>query len=130
MRKKTILGLAGTALFIVCVGWCSLRVVRNWSYYGSLSDVFFNVLFLFEDQTQWAPGYSESVFKTVTKGMSAATVRELLGEPLAKEVYSDGSRREYWRYTKGSPDSSYWFRTITINQDSVVEDIGRKYFVD
>ena len=130
MKAKVILWLLAGVLVLGGVVFCSSRVIRNRDFYSSASDVFFHVLFLFEDRTEYAPAYSENKFKSVDKGMSKDDVRASLGEPLGREIYTNGVYREYWRYTKGPPDSSYWSRVITFDQRGIVQDVERKYFVD
>jgi hypothetical protein len=120
---SSILVLAGILV-------CSSRVLQNRSYYNSVGEVFLNILFLFEDRTEYAPTYSETRFKSIGKGMSKAEVHASLGEPLSKEIYTNGVYREYWRYTRGPPNSSYWACVITFDQRGAVQDIERKCFVD
>jgi hypothetical protein len=127
---KMILKLIVFLFLLLGFVFCSINIIRNRSYYNSTRDIFSNVLFLFEDYTEYAPGYSEAEFKKISKGMSKVEVIKHLGEPLSKEIYKTGIYQEYWRFTKGPPDSNYWFRVITFDQNGIVQNVEREYFVD
>ena len=91
----------------------------------SLEDACFFLLFLREDASTFAPGFSESAFDRVQLGMSEAEVVTLLGEPLVKHGY--GNR--YWRYSTAPPDRNYFLRVITFD-NGIVSSKSAYYFVD
>jgi outer membrane protein assembly factor BamE (lipoprotein component of BamABCDE complex) len=91
----------------------------------SVGDALSYLMFLREDRTTFAPGFTEEKFDRVQLGMSEAEVVEILGEPLEK----DGSTKIYWRYSGGPPDANFWFRVITFQNGRVINKEA-KYFVD
>jgi hypothetical protein len=112
------------------LAYSSSHVYWNRAYYNSARDIFDNIVFIFEDRTIYAPGYSEEGFKTIARGMSREQVLAILGEPLRRDLGTSAMPKEYWRYTEGTADSNYWFRTITFDKKGIVQGVDRHYFVD
>lgn len=103
---------------------------RHGTKYCGFSDVILHALFLYEDSTTYSPGFSEESFAEIMPGMDRQQVIALLGEPITKEKYMNGIPKEVWRYTSGTRDRNYWFRTVVFDQQGKVARVGRKYFVD
>lgn len=95
----------------------------------SYADAFDFAVFLFEDRTTYAAGYSEKGFAAVRLEMTEDQVTALLGQPLAKQTSSDLTRT-FWRYTEGPNDSSYFFRVIVFDQKKLVSEKDAHYFAD
>jgi outer membrane protein assembly factor BamE (lipoprotein component of BamABCDE complex) len=104
-----------TAALIVIAG---LAVAAYSPHVRTLGDALGYLMFLREDRTTFAPGFTEAKFDSVKIGMSEAEVLTILGEPLEKDGHSD---KRYWRYSKGPPDSSYWFRVLTLQGGFVID---------
>ena len=77
------------------------------------------------ERTTYAPGYTEEAFKKITIGMSQDTVLELLGEPLNKTRWENGS--ETWRYSKSAGDTDYRLRSVLIKDDKVIKKFSSLY---
>jgi hypothetical protein len=84
----------------------------------SAGDSFFYLMFLREDRTTFAPGFTEAKFDSIRTGMSESEVISVLGKPLEKDGHPD---RRYWRYSTGPPDSSYWFRVLTFQDGHIIQ---------
>jgi steroid 5-alpha reductase family enzyme len=111
-------------LFAVLIG---TKIYQYRNYYNGVRDIISHVIFFFTDATEWAPNYSEDVFKKIHSGLSQEEVLKLLGKPLEEEKYID---REIWRYTRAPIDSNYWFRIIVFDNKRIVMYTEREYFVD
>jgi hypothetical protein len=127
MNRKVKIALL--AVFVMAAAAWTLKIASTSQYIASPDDVLFVTLFMFEDTTQWSPGYIEREFKSIKIGQSQESVLKMLGHPLARESYDNG-KREFWRYTQGKPDRNYWFRTAVFDENKLVSEIDRHYFVD
>jgi hypothetical protein len=78
-----------------------------------------------DEDTQWAPKYSDSAFRTVRLGMKRAEVHSLLGPPLLTWSH-DGKRIEEW--TRSPSDAHYRRRYIVFESDAAVEINATVYF--
>jgi len=78
----------------------------------------------FEEDTIFAPGYSDESFRRVRLQMSMDEVRSLLGPPLAVGEVGD---RTSWAYAKSPGDKSRRIRTIVFRDDFVAKVIHRFY---
>ena len=88
------------------------------------------ILFLREDASVYAPGYSEAAFNCVQPGMSQSEVLALLGQPLVKHSSSHPETGEIWRYSEAPPDKNYWLRIVVFDKNGVVTKKEGHYFVD
>jgi hypothetical protein len=72
--------------------------------------------------TEYAPGYSEKVFKAIKAGDTAAHVRKVLGEPLSESGWSSGAT--IWSYT--GPRRAHLFneRVVQFTNDVVVSTVS------
>lgn len=110
------------------------------------------------DDTQYSPGYSESLFQGITSGMSLASVTNRLGLPLRIIVDSNGRNKEMieiangretvsypdlppnttnqvtgmiYYYTKPGKKSDHWFvRAITLSPAGVVSNVHNSSYTD
>jgi outer membrane protein assembly factor BamE (lipoprotein component of BamABCDE complex) len=89
-----------------------------------------------EDDTVWAPGYSDDAFLAVRSGMTREEVYALLGQPLEVRsfpMWSDFDTRrqnpgevvECWTVTPNN--SSYRVRQIVFSGDKVVDKFNEFY---
>ena len=115
------IGLVCFCGFVFAVGpW------RN-PHLASGSDRFFFVLFMGDDHTEYAAGYSETGFWSIQLGWNKIQVREAIGEPL---VVHGGDTEEYWRFTRAPRDTNYFLRVVTFDRSGKVVSISGEYFVD
>ena len=124
--KKVVITLC-VGCFLGCIILVGTKMYDNRTYYQSIGDAVWHMLFLFDDATVWAPEYSEDRFKHLQIGLSQSNVLEQLGEPLKTWHQSD---REVWWYTSAPPDRNYWFRMVVFDTDRMVTETDRHYFVD
>jgi outer membrane protein assembly factor BamE (lipoprotein component of BamABCDE complex) len=113
------------AVTIVGFGFLLLRC----PHCHGAEDRFLFALFLRDDATQYAPGFSDSGFDQVTKGMSEKDVILLVGDPIKKEIYQGQSFDQLWRYTKAPPGRNFWFRIVLFKEGKVL-GTEAKYFAD
>ena len=109
-------------LFAVVVA--GLAVAAHSPHARSFGDAVSYLMFLREDGTTFAPGFTEAKFDRVQVGMSEDEVTNILGDPLQKQPNDD---RAYWRYSTGPSDGSYWFRVITFRAGRVTEKDAHYY---
>ena len=110
-KMKTIfLLLVGTLLGVVLctVAIGSLHVGGTLEMLGAV---------LVEDQTVYAPGYSNDNFRRVRPNMSKAEVLELIGEPFAWNLNSPGEVIGYW--SRACYEGNYRWRIIFFEGDRV-----------
>jgi outer membrane protein assembly factor BamE (lipoprotein component of BamABCDE complex) len=79
------------------------------------------------DTTEYARSYTDEGFARVSPGMTEDEVRELIGEPLAVDVYRDG-QEEYWRYARSASDGDYHIRIVVFEESHVSRVISKYYF--
>lgn len=80
---------------------------------------------IFEEDTQYATGYSHVAFRKVQARMSTEQVLALLGSPLEK--YEVEGAREGWRWTRSPGDRSYRVRVVIFEERRVAEIINYFY---
>ncbi|MEN3367954.1 MAG: SmpA / OmlA family [Verrucomicrobiota bacterium] len=120
--------LAGALIFFAAL----ITFAGSTLYCGhcrSVTDRILFTLFLRDDAPEFARGYSDRAFDSVTKGMSKADVRHLLGDPLQSQSSDAKSHDEIRRYTRAPQDRNFWFRIVLFKNDQVVDAKG-DYFVD
>ena len=84
---------------------------------------------LFEEDTRYAPGYSEAGFYKIKHGMTEAEVKRLLGEPLMVDPPDSRRNYTYWRYSESPKDTHYRQRFIRFQNGIVTERIS-EFYVD
>ena len=83
---------------------------------------------VWEDDTEFSPGYSEVGFWKVEAGMSPADVVARVGAPLERYRIPD-SEGVGWRWTRSPHDSSYRVRVVIFLDGRVSEKIS-VFYVD
>lgn len=109
-------------LFVVVL--VALAVAAYSPHARSFGDAVSYLMFLREDGTTFAPGFTEAKFDRVQIGMSEEEVTNVLGDPLQKQLNDD---KTYWRYSTGPSGGSYWFRVITFRAGRVAEKDAHYY---
>ena len=79
---------------------------------------------LFEEDTVYATGYSDSDFRRIRAGMTKGEVTKLLGPPI--DEFIDRTRL-IQRWSKSAHDSSYRTRVIHFENHIVVEKLTGFY---
>ena len=82
---------------------------------------------VFQEDTEYAPGYSSQSFEKIRMGMSSGEVLTLLGPPLDRYLVAES--REGWRWTRSPGDRSYRIRVVIFEGGRVTE-IRHKFYVD
>lgn len=80
-----------------------------------------------DEDTEYAPGYSDQAFRKVRIGMTAREVIATLGPPLDKANLSGG--REVWRWSRSRADRSYRVRAILFVDGKVIA-INSEFYLD
>jgi hypothetical protein len=83
---------------------------------------------VWEDDTEFAPGYSAAGFWMVRAGMSPAEVVARVGPPLERYPIRE-SGEEGWRWTRSPHDSSYRERVVIFRGGRVSEKHS-EFYVD
>jgi hypothetical protein len=76
---------------------------------------------VFGEDTVYAPGYTDRLFRKVAVGMTVANVKGLLGEPLSSNPTHEG--REYgtfWCYSESPSMNSFRSRAVKMRNGVVV----------
>ncbi len=81
---------------------------------------------LFEEDTQYAPGFSDSRFLGVEPGQSTADVKGALGEPLSRVTDDDG---ETWHFSRSPTDTHFRNRVVHF-RNGVVTEAFAEFSVD
>jgi hypothetical protein len=81
----------------------------------------------FEEDTEYAPGYSDSAFRKIHKGMSRTEVLAILGPPL--RTVDQGAGRESLAYSRSPRDKSYRERVVILENGKVFRII-QQFYVD
>lgn len=81
----------------------------------------------FEEETEYAAGYSHEAFRQLRLGMAPGDVIALLGPPL--ERGSLGAAMETWRWSRSPGDKGYRVRAVIFDRDRVI-DIFSELHVD
>ena len=80
---------------------------------------------LFEDSTQYAPGYTATAFRQIETGMREEQVYTLLGKPL--DTHSRDNTFYLW-YSK--PKKSHFRNRMVILRHGLVVDKNAEFYVD
>ncbi len=85
---------------------------------------------LYPSDTEYASGFSEEAFATISLGTDSQEVLKRLGQPLSKRMAFDG--REYWYYSRpGVNYQNYWNVIIVVDaRDGKVGERVREFYVD
>jgi outer membrane protein assembly factor BamE (lipoprotein component of BamABCDE complex) len=118
MRNRlTVLLLLSLLFFAACFAY----------FFWPIEGLVDNALSLaIEEDTEWAPKYSDSGFRRVRLGMSRAEVHTLLGPPL--ESWTRDDKRFYEEWTRSPSDTHYRRRYIVFENGTVVEVRAMVYF--
>ena len=81
----------------------------------------------FQEDTEFAKGYTDASFRDLSLGMTSAEVLRRLGEPL-DTLRLDGGRIS-WRYARSKADHSYRVRAILFEGDRVIQ-VFHEFYVD
>jgi len=82
-----------------------------------------------ENNTIWAPGFSESKYSSIRTGMTKEQIIKILGEPVRKwdRDYPDGA----WSYSwQKEGDDIFDRRDITFSRDGQVTGVYREFYMD
>ncbi|WPD23758.1 MAG: hypothetical protein SD837_04180 [Candidatus Electrothrix scaldis] len=119
--KKTAL-CYGVAIFLLSIYPAKLALIEGW---GS---AIWDIIYCGGD-TVYSSEYSDCKFLQVSKGMSEAEVKDLLGEPL--DTYPNKYGHAGWdigmRWTKSAYDSHYRMRVLLFQHDVVTEKHAEFY---
>ena len=80
-----------------------------------------------EDDTEYAPGYSDAGFRHIDQGMSTNEVTRVLGPPLSKAALEGD--HETWRYSRSPHDGNYRIRAILFERGRVTR-IVHEFYLD
>ncbi|HAZ12727.1 MAG: hypothetical protein A2X86_13995 [Bdellovibrionales bacterium GWA2_49_15] len=107
---------------------CAVAV--NMHRFGyNLNDGFWRTLMFPFEGTVWAPRFTEDNFNKIKQGMSASSVREILGEPLRQD--SECSEICFWYYTgQDTGTADFDQRWIVFNNANQVMEIRKSFFID
>ena len=81
-------------------------------------------IFVFTFDTEYAPGYSETAFRSVRIGDSREEVLQVLGQPL--RVYGSEGEVEVLSYSRSPSGSNYLMRDIVLDSEGRVVEIRRQ----
>ena len=119
-----------------CVVLAGVRVVFAGPRMHSVGDFVLYMLYMTEDSTVYANGFSEEGFWKVRPGMPEAEVEGLAGHPLWQRNYGGG--RTLWVYSSvrcpegcvTCDDGFYWRRDVVFDAAGKVESIKGQYWDD
>jgi hypothetical protein len=88
------------------------------------------VLPLFDkNDTEYAPGFKEEVFRSVEMGFSQDEVKRRLGEPLSSKTFADGNT--CWYYSRhGKKSKSYFLRLLEFDGKGILVARRAEFYVD
>lgn len=116
-------------LVLTPTAWLAVGLGKQSGRIASIRDAADLTLFMFEDSTTYAPGFTEGAFRAVHPGMSSAEVKRLLGNPI-QVVELSGRGERVLRYTSGRSDANYWLRSVVVDSTGIVSEVLRGYFAD
>lgn len=81
------------------------------------------------EDTEYAPGYSESGFRRIHEGMSQSEVEQWVGRPLDVVGPEGGEpKEESWLYTRSPTSKDYRRRIVTFREGRVSHILSEYYF--
>lgn len=98
---------------------------------GSLSAALGELLWplITKHDTEYAPGYSEEVYRSLKLGARQEAVEQALGPPLKAKEFPDGLT--YWYYSRhGQRFDSYFVRILGFDQDGRLVTRRSYFYVD
>jgi hypothetical protein len=112
MKKQII------ALIVVALALATTHVATLDGLLGLLGSI------SLQEDTVYAPGYSDRAFRSVQAGRTRGEVRERLGEPLEVRVdpwaTRKGAAQECWAFSRSPGDTEYRIRLVCFSTDGVV----------
>lgn len=100
-------------------------VFLNYYLLDGLTGLFFTGGF--EEDTEYAPGYSDEGFLRVRRGMSEQEVLAILGSPLGTVDLAES--RQSWVYSRSPGHKSYRVRCFVF-EDRRVAEIIHEFYID
>jgi SmpA / OmlA family len=86
--------------------------------------------YLYGYGTVYSPGYSESRFNSIRKGMTRQQVETIMGPPLTKTIAEYQGGDEMWAFSdQPSITSNYWQRWVIFNKGQV-SIIVKDFWID
>lgn len=86
------------------------------------------------NETQWSESYEQKAYESISFGFAREDVIRRIGEPLEKQIHSDG---EIWHYAcakvaKGCRYFSkpYHRRDISFDKNGLVQHVWYEYWID
>ena len=116
--KKTITAILALLVMTAIAATYHIRSMDG------LDGLFFSRLF--QEDTVYAPGYSDTAFRKVTVGMSQAEVLALLGPPISEWESCDNMAMGWSR----SPGDTHYRQRAVFFQNGVVTKSLSEFFVD
>jgi outer membrane protein assembly factor BamE (lipoprotein component of BamABCDE complex) len=117
-RHRAIVGIA-LACVVIAIG---IVVFRK-----AIADVVAPLIFA--ENTKYAPGYDETKFRSISKGVSKANVRTRLGDPLAARTFADGETVWYYSEQAAATDN-YFVRNVVFDRDGHVVRTFAEFYLD
>ena len=129
MTARHTIRLLLIAAGLVCVV-AAIRLASASKRIDHPRDVIEYLLFGWDEATEYAPGFSESIFLGVRPGMTETQVAQRLGAPLA--VYRDPARGSIVTYySRGRlTDRGYWLRWVEYDSTGRVTALRREFYSD
>ena len=135
-KVARVLKWAWRAVLAYCVVLAAMRVAFAWPRMHSAGDFLLYMLYMTEDSTVYAKGFSEEGFWRVRPGMSGEEVEDLAGRPLWQRDAGDGGT--CWVYSSvrcpegcvTCDDGFYWKRLVAFGADGKVLKIEGEYWDD
>lgn len=119
-----------TLLLIPVVLITTIAIYLHFHFLDGLDGWFFSTSIFgdaFKEDTIYAEGYKDSLFRNIDIGMNFDEVLSILGPPLEKIVSKDN--RIVWTYSMSPGAKSYRVRTITF-QNSRVTELSHYFYLD
>jgi hypothetical protein len=126
----------------IAIAGIALAVAKSFFIDNRPRDLLFAAISALEGHsTVYAPGYSESGFRSLRAGMTARQVEEILGPPLVISQWFDpppgrptvpgeGTPGVVWSYTRPrKARGNYWLRWVFF-RDGLVHGTETTYWVD
>jgi hypothetical protein len=79
------------------------------------------------DTTVYSRGFTEAGFRSIRIGMSRRDLVQVMGEPLAARMCTDGLILEY---SRSSCDSDYYIRRVVVDRDGRVVRVEASWYWD
>ena len=116
-------------LTLVLITAFSIGLANNiYSYGYGLSDAFWRVVWILDEDTVWVENFKEKKFDKITVGMSTQDVISLLGKPLneVKECKEDC----FWYYTWHARGNADFDQRWIVFNNNLVSEVRKSFFID